>query len=45
MAANPSKLGLIAGGGQIPALVRAACADSGRPLFIAALRGFCDEAT
>lgn len=45
MAANLSKLGLIAGGGQVPALVRAACADNGRPLFIAALRGFCDTET
>ncbi len=45
MAANPPKLGLIAGGGQVPALARAACADAGRPLFIAALRGFCDPET
>lgn len=35
------KLGLIAGGGQIPALIRDGCRDEGRPLFIAALNGFC----
>lgn len=39
------KLGLIAGGGQIPALIRDACHAQGRPLFIAALNGFCDPAT
>lgn len=40
-----SKLGLIAGGGQIPALIRDACLGQERPLFIAALNGFCDPAT
>lgn len=44
MATRP-KLGLIAGGGQIPALIRDACRAEGRPLFIAALNGFCDPAT
>lgn len=39
------KLGLIAGGGQIPALIRDHCRDQGRPLFIVALNGFCDLAT
>lgn len=39
------KLGLIAGGGQIPALIRDASRAEGRPLFIAALNGFCDPAT
>lgn len=39
------KLGLIAGGGQIPALIRDACRAQGRPLFIAALNGFCNPAT
>ncbi|WP_341914288.1 UDP-2,3-diacylglucosamine diphosphatase LpxI [Ferrovibrio terrae] len=39
------KLGLIAGGGQIPALIRDACRVQARPLFIAALNGFCDPAT
>lgn len=40
LAALP-KLGLIAGGGEIPALVRDACLARGRPLYIAALNGFC----
>lgn len=35
------KLGLIAGGGQIPALIRDTCQAEGRPLYIAALNGFC----
>jgi DUF1009 family protein len=35
------KLGLIAGGGQIPALIRDTCRIEGRPLYIAALKGFC----
>jgi len=35
------KLGLIAGGGQIPALIRDTCHAEGRPLYIAALNGFC----
>jgi DUF1009 family protein len=39
------KLGLIAGGGQIPALIRDTCRAEGRPLYIAALNGFCDPAT
>lgn len=39
------KLGLIAGGGQIPALIRDFCRDQERPLFIAALNGFCDPST
>ena len=39
------KLGLIAGGGQIPALIRDACRAEGRPVFIAALNGFCDPDT
>lgn len=42
MAPNPPKLGLIAGGGQIPALIRDVCLAEGRPLFIAALNGFCE---
>lgn len=40
-----AKLGLIAGAGMVPALVRAACNQTGRPLFIAALNGFCAPAT
>lgn len=39
------KLGLIAGGGQIPALIRDACHNEGRPLYIAALNGFCSPDT
>lgn len=39
------KLGLIAGGGQIPGLIRDACRAEGRPLYIAALNGFCDPTT
>ena len=35
------KLGLIAGGGQIPALIRDTCHAEGRALYIAALNGFC----
>ncbi|MBS4049196.1 MAG: UDP-2,3-diacylglucosamine diphosphatase LpxI [Alphaproteobacteria bacterium] len=35
------KLGLIAGGGRIPALIRDTCRIEGRPLYIAALNGFC----
>lgn len=39
------KLGLIAGGGRVPLLVREACRDSDRAVFIAALNGFCDAET
>src|SRR3546814_8287691 len=39
------KLALIAGGGDIPALIRDACIAEGRPLYIAALSGFCAPAT
>lgn len=39
------KLGLIAGGGQIPALIRDACRNEGRPLYIAALNSFCSPDT
>lgn len=42
MAPLPPKLGLIAGGGAIPALVRDACRAEGRPIFVAALNGFCN---
>jgi DUF1009 family protein len=44
MAPNPLKLGLIAGGGQIPMLIRDACRAEERPLFVAALNGFCEPA-
>jgi UDP-2,3-diacylglucosamine hydrolase len=39
------KLGLIAGGGAIPAIARDTCRAVRRPLYIAALNGFCDPAT
>lgn len=39
-AAAMRKLGLIAGGGDLPARVISACRDSGRPLFVLALEGF-----
>lgn len=38
------KLGLIAGGGAIPAIARDTCRAQNRPLYIAALNGFCDPA-
>lgn len=43
MAQQP-KLGLIAGGGAIPAIARDRCRAEQRPLYIAALNGFCDPA-
>jgi len=39
------KLGLIAGGGRLPAVVRSACEQDGRPLYICALTGFCEPET
>jgi DUF1009 family protein len=45
MTAPRPKLALIAGGGDIPALIRDACLAEGRPLYIAALNGFCAPAT
>lgn len=39
-AADLRKLGLIAGGGELPARVIAACREAGRPLFVLALEGF-----
>lgn len=45
MTAPRPKLALIAGGGDIPALIRDACVAEGRPLYIAALSGFCPAAT
>ena len=38
-------LGILAGGGPFPAKVAAAAAAQGRPVFIAGLRGFVDEAS
>ncbi len=37
-----SKLGLIAGGGELPGLVIAACQASGRPLHVLALKGHAE---
>lgn len=44
MAQQRPKLGLIAGGGDIPAIARDRCRAEQRPLYIAALNGFCDPA-
>ncbi len=38
------KLGLIAGGGQLPIDVAQSCLASGRPVFVLRLRGFADAA-
>lgn len=45
MTAPRPKLALIAGGGDIPALIRDACIAEGRPFYIAALSGFCAPET
>lgn len=45
MEQHPPKLGLIAGGGAIPAIARDRCRAEGRPVYIAALNGFCEPAT
>ena len=39
------KLGLIAGGGELPVALADACLRSGRPLYVLRLRGFADPAT
>jgi DUF1009 family protein len=36
------KLGIIAGGGALPARLVRACRDAGRPVFVLALKGHCD---
>lgn len=36
-----NSLGVIAGGGELPQRIVAACRDSGRPVFIAAIKGAC----
>lgn len=41
----PPKLGVLAGGGQLPVRVIAACRDHGRPFFVIAFEGFTDPAT
>jgi UDP-2,3-diacylglucosamine hydrolase len=40
----PPKLGIVAGGGEIPGLIVAACVASGRPHFVLALEGQADPA-
>ena len=40
-----AKLGVLAGGGQLPARVIEACRRQGRPYFVIAFRGFTDPAT
>jgi DUF1009 family protein len=39
------KLGVLAGGGQLPVRVIAACRDQGREFFVIAFNGFTDPAT
>jgi DUF1009 family protein len=41
----PDKLGVLAGGGRLPARVIAACREQRRPHFVIAFRGFTDPAT
>lgn len=38
----PGRLGLIAGGGDLPLRIARHCAETGRPLFVVRLRGFAD---
>jgi DUF1009 family protein len=38
----PGRLGLIAGGGDLPLQIARHCEESGRPLFVVRLRGFAD---
>lgn len=38
----PGRLGIIAGGGGLPAQLADACRRDGRPYFVLALKGFCD---
>lgn len=42
---SANKLGLIAGGGDLPLRVIAACREVGRPVFVTALTGACDPET
>lgn len=39
------KLGLVAGGGGLPAEIAERCRRTGRPYFVVRLKGFADEAT
>lgn len=43
MASDKPKLGIIAGGGEIPALAIEACEKTGRPYFVFALDGHADH--
>ena len=38
----PGRLGLIAGGGDLPLEIARHCVETGRPLFVVRLRGFAD---
>ncbi|MFM8820485.1 MAG: UDP-2,3-diacylglucosamine diphosphatase [Phenylobacterium sp.] len=40
----PGRLGLIAGGGDLPLQIARHCQETGRPLFVVRLRGFADVA-
>ena len=40
----PPKLGVLAGGGQLPVQVIAACREAGRPVFVIAFAGFTETA-
>jgi hypothetical protein len=43
MTAPLPKLGIIAGGGELPLRLAAACAQAGRPFFVLALEGFANN--
>jgi DUF1009 family protein len=45
MPPEPGKLGILAGGGPLPAQLIAACRQSGRALFVLAFKGETDPAT
>lgn len=40
-----TRLGIIAGSGELPRLVIAACRDGGRPAYVAAIAGACETST
>jgi len=42
---SATKLGIIAGGGTLPALLVSACKATGRPHYVLGLTGFADEST
>ncbi|MCA6299219.1 MAG: UDP-2,3-diacylglucosamine diphosphatase LpxI [Phenylobacterium sp.] len=43
MSPVPGRLGLIAGGGDLPLQIARHCVETGRPLFVVRLRGFADS--